>query len=277
MVTPRSADVAEPPELNRSWSIWHLHKDLAEDDLHPDAAAGEQEVLTPRGGKANVRGSGPPIRTLEFVRAKFIQALNIDALKQTFMADVFFEFCIRGGALDPDLTREGDGPPSGTFPGDTLRPSARWYLNQLEFSNSLSNEKHSDTCVVTRGNDLHLRFRATGEFSEQLEFDDFPFDTQELTVKLIMHCVLGGFVAVEFVPPGFTDEFTAGPDNARLLPRDKYQVETAIHAPPLRIPKDHFKVDSFHLHNVWDLSTDLSGAIGVHAHEVTSCRSNVGL
>jgi hypothetical protein len=74
----------------------------------------------------------PPVRTLELVRAKFDKMLNIDQLKQTFLADVFFEFKIRGGAHDPDLTREGDGPPSTVFPQDTLRPSARWYLNQFE-------------------------------------------------------------------------------------------------------------------------------------------------
>lgn len=180
MVTPRCADAsssAQPAELARNWSIWHLHRDRAEDDIH--AGVRTDEVFTPRGGKMDVTGmSGPPIRTLEFVRAKFIQVLNIDALKQTFMGDVFFEFVIRGGALDQDLMREGDGTPSRHFPVDTMRPSARWYLNQLEFSNSLLNEKHSDTCVVTRGNDIHLRFRSTGEFSEQLEFDDFPFDTQ---------------------------------------------------------------------------------------------------
>ena len=73
----------------------------------------------------------PPVRTLELVRAKFDKVLGINPVAQTFKADCFFEFKIRGGAHDPDLTREGDGPPSTNFPSDTLRPSARWYLNQL--------------------------------------------------------------------------------------------------------------------------------------------------
>ena len=73
----------------------------------------------------------PPVRTLELVRAKFDKVLGINPVAQTFKADCFFEFKIRGGAHDRDLTREGDGPPSTHFPSDTLRPSARWYLNQL--------------------------------------------------------------------------------------------------------------------------------------------------
>ena len=102
---------------------------------------------------------GPPIRTLELLRAKFIQILGIDALKQTFEADVFFEFKIRGGAHDKDLTAEGDGPPSTYFPSDTLRPSARWYLNQIEFSNSVIHSLHSDTCVVIGGTAITITYR----------------------------------------------------------------------------------------------------------------------
>ena len=173
-------------------------------------------------------GSDSVIRTLELLRAKFIQVLEIDAIKQTFRADVFYEFKIRGGAHDPDLTREGNGPPSTFFPQDTLRPSARWYLNQIEFSNAVLHHVHNDTCVVTRGDDIHLRFRAVGEFSEQLELEDFPFDTQELTVKLIAHCILGGAVGVEFVPPDFRDDYSVGPQGQRVIPRAEYNLPKAV-------------------------------------------------
>ena len=71
-----------------------------------------------------------------------------------------------------------------------------------------------------------------------------PFDTQELTVKLIVHCVLGGFVAVEFAPPGFCDEYTRGPYAVRSVPREEYNLEAAVRAKPRRIPQHHFKVDS---------------------------------
>lgn len=215
---------------------------------------------------------GPPVRSLELVRAKFIQVLGIDAIKQTFIADVFFELKIRGGAHDVDLTREGDGPPTTHFPQDTLRPSARWYLNQIEFSNSVIHHQHSDTTVVTRGNDLHLRYRAIGEFSEQLELEDFPFDTQELTVKLIVHCVMGGFVGTEIVPPDFIDSWTVGPHGMRSIPRERYDSGALLAAPPQRIAHDRFKVDSFHLHNVWDMSEDVTGTIGVHASEFPELR-----
>lgn len=41
-----------------------------------------------------------------------------------------------------DLMREGEGPPSTHFPKDTLRPSGRWFLNQFDFSNSVSHTVH---------------------------------------------------------------------------------------------------------------------------------------
>ena len=87
----------------------------------PQESAGASQLRNPR-------REPPPVRTFELVRAKFDKVLEINALKQTFFADIFFEFKIRGGALDEDLSREGDGPPSTHFPKDTLRPSARWYL-----------------------------------------------------------------------------------------------------------------------------------------------------
>lgn len=94
-------------------------------------------------------------------------------------------------------------------------------------------------------------------------------------MKLICHTVFGGFVATEFVPPGYRDQFTSGPANVRIVPREQYDVAEVVAAPPQRIPKDHFKVDSFHLHNVWDISADLSGSIGVHAHEFPQLRMTV--
>jgi len=214
---------------------------------------------------------GPPIRTLELVRSKFIQVLEVNALKQTFYADVFFEFKIRGGAHDEDLMREGDGPPTQNFPPDTLRPSARWYLGQIEFSNCVVSHLHKDTTVVTRGDDIHLRYRSIGEFSEQLELEDFPFDTQELTVKLIVHCMIGGFVGIEFVPPEYSDEHV-GAHGLRSVPRSGYDAMAVVSAPALRIPRDRFKVDSFHLGNVWDMSADVTGTIGVHAGEFPELR-----
>ncbi len=210
---------------------------------------------------------GGPVRTFELVRAKFDKMLEINAFKQTFYADVFFEFKIIGGALDEDLTREGDGPPSQVFPKDTMRPSARWYLNQFDFSNSVYHNVHHDTMTQTRNEDIHLRFRAFGEFAEQLELEDFPFDCQELTVKLIVHCVIGGAMGVDLVAPDFVDEFS-GPKGVRAIPRDKYRLHNALKKKSESLSNhDIFKVDSFHLHNVWTLCGAVYGHLEVHAHE----------
>lgn len=212
---------------------------------------------------------GAPIRSFELVRAKFDKVLGIDPLKQTFFADVFFEFKIRGGALDPDLAREGSGPPTTTFPSDTLRPSARWYLNQFDFSNTVHFTLHHDTTAQIRGDDIHLRFRANGEFAEQLEMEEFPFDTQELTVKLIIHCIIGGAVGVEIVAPGYTDEYSDEKGVRSIVRDQKYKQRAAslIKRDPELISRDRFKVDTFHLHNVWDMSHDVIGRIECHADE----------
>ena len=219
----------------------------------------------------NPQKAPPPVRSFELVRAKYDKVLEINALKQTFYADAFFEFKIRGGGLDEDQMREGEGPPTTYFPKDTLRPSARWYLNQFDFSNSVTHTVHHDTVAQLRGEDIHLRYRAFGEFAEQLELEDFPFDTQELTVKLIVHCVIGGVVSVEVVGPDYVDEFS-GVNGVRAIPRDvfKRDREKAVlkfAKEPVQIKADFFKVDSFHLHNVWDLCNRVYGQVEVHAGE----------
>jgi len=90
-------------------------------------------------------------------------------------------------------------------------------------------------------------------------------------VKLIVHCVMGGFVGVEIVPPEFVDSF-CGKHGLRSVPREGYDVAAALHAPPQRIDRHRFKVDSFHLHNVWDMSADVTGTIGIHADEFPELR-----
>jgi len=211
----------------------------------------------------------PPVRTLELVRAKYYKVLEINDLNQTFFADVFYEFKIRGGAHDEDLIREGEGAPSNFFPKDTLRPSARWLLGQFDFSNSVHHKLHHDTCVQVRGDDIHLRYRAYGEFAEQLELESFPFDTQELTTKLIIHCVIGGVVSIEIVPPDFKDDFS-DEKGVRKIPKERYKAQSlrVLQRHPLSLSHhDIFKVDSFHLHNVWDLCNAVYGHIEVHAGE----------
>lgn len=251
-----------------------------EPDPVPESATGQSqsqgpnqpEVIPPPPAtspppKPVIMSKGGPIRTLELVRAKFDKLLEINAFRQTFYADVFFEFKIVGGALDEDLIREGDGPMSQHFPKDTLRPSARWYLNQFDFSNSVHHTVHQDTVAQVRGEDIYLRYRAFGEFAEQLELENFPFDCQELTVKLIVHTVIGGIVGVEITAPGYVDEYS-GPKGIRAIPRNMYKLQDALKKEPQSLSHfDIFKVDTFHLHNVWTMCNKVYGHIEVHAHE----------
>ena len=67
-----------------------------------------------------------------------MQISRVAPLQQCFDAHFVVRARFIGGALDPDLSR-----PSTDFPYDqagcpTLRPSAAWFLEKIDFNNALS-------------------------------------------------------------------------------------------------------------------------------------------
>ena len=63
---------------------------------------------------------------------------KIEIANQSFEATIWISLLIPGGKSDPDLSAPGVVFPMGTDGKPTFRPSAMWYLKQVDFRNALS-------------------------------------------------------------------------------------------------------------------------------------------
>jgi len=140
----------------------------------------------------------PLLRRLEVARADFTQLSSIDQVSQTFRARLFLILRISNGALDSDLMKDFEGFPFDEDGQPTFRPSAQWYLNQIDFPNG-RDIKVMESKVTKEKDDLQLIKRIEGEFFERFELQNFPFDAQDLTITVSMNCANEGPVPVEFI------------------------------------------------------------------------------
>ena len=150
-----------------------------------------------------VAQGAPPDATSNLVRFELTQVdlmklHNIDVQKLTFQAQIWVEFTIRGGALNADLSADGAVFPMGEDGKPTFRPSAGWYMEQVDFRNAHS-AKVVDAKCMKRGDDIVLAMRYEGAFAEVYELEDFPFDQQGLTIMLNFNCRVGGPLPIELV------------------------------------------------------------------------------
>ena len=127
----------------------------------------------------------------ELTQVDLMKLHNIDVQKLTFQAQIWVEFTIRGGALDANLSKGDDVFPMGTDGKPTFRPSADWYMNQVDFRNAHS-FKVVDAKCRKHGDDMLMAMRYEGAFAEIYELEDFPFDQQGLTMMLNFNCRVGG-------------------------------------------------------------------------------------
>ena len=192
------------------------------------------------------------------------------------------------GALDEDLSKQFDGFPVDEDGRPTYRPSAVWYLSQLDFPNG--HDLHVlESKVAVVGNDLHLIQRVEGEFFERFELHAFPFDAQDLTVTMCFNCAKNGPVPVELsCPPsavlGIDVTTPLSPSRIRslhphtlsLLRRPHRRETTPLSPSRLRSLHPHtlsparrcsrlpfMQVTTFAFSDVWDLNPTLS-------HELTT-------
>ena len=142
--------------------------------------------------------SGGNLFKLELVQVDLMKLHNIDVQKLRFEAQIWVEFVLRGGALDPHLSKEGAVFPIGDDGKPTFRPSAKWYQEQVDFRNAIS-FRAVDEKILRRGDDLHLAMRYEGVFAEVYELEDFPFDEQGLTLVLNFNCRVGGPLPIEII------------------------------------------------------------------------------
>ena len=94
----------------------------------------------------------------------------------------FVQMRIPNGARDVDLLRDLDAA-APEFATDTLRPSAAWFLHQIDFPTSL-NFLIMSRKVVRMQDHLDMVLKVQGTFFEQLELNDYPLDVQALTLCL---------------------------------------------------------------------------------------------
>ena len=121
----------------------------------------------------------------------------VDVQKSSFHAQIWLELVVKDGALDPSLTKESREFPIDPATGrPTFKPSLTWYMNQVDSRNALSH-RVVDAKVLRRGNDLAMAIRLDGTFHEVFELDDYPVDTQGLSMMVTFNCRVGGPVPVE--------------------------------------------------------------------------------
>ena len=136
-------------------------------------------------------------------------------------------------------------PPPRPHPGPTFRPSARWYLKQIDFSNA-RDLKEIESKVTTEGDDLQLIKRVEGEFFTSFALAHFPYDSQLLTVTFSVTCALEGPVPCELVKPrpeaaGIDKDTFAFANEWELLPQLATELTTlgatnTRHFPAMMLP-----------------------------------------
>ncbi|KAL1508329.1 hypothetical protein AB1Y20_004439 [Prymnesium parvum] len=159
-----------------------------------DPADAARTASPVRESKKETRRRSIPIQVL---RVNLLQLQYIDITSQVFSARYLLQLRIPDGANDADLMRDFyDNEP--VFPQDTLRPGARWFMEQIEFPTALSLVFNGKK-VVQMGRHLDIVVKVTGTFFEHMELHNFPFDIQRITTVVSFACAEEGIVPVHFV------------------------------------------------------------------------------
>ena len=94
----------------------------------------------------------PLLRTLVIRLVEVNRLSDIDIIAQRFRAEVVIQLAFEGGAGDEHLSKTSDAFPLDGFGRPTFRPSASWYMNQVDFNNALE-YKTLDKNVFVSGED----------------------------------------------------------------------------------------------------------------------------
>ena len=134
-------------------------------------------------------------RVIEIVTVEILQISSIDLVAENFHGQLFVEFRFPGGASDAALSSKSPDFPIGPDGKPTFRPSAIWYVNQVDFNNAV---KYTilNKDVFEMGEDIHAKLRFEGTFTTNLELEQFPFDTQLITFSLAVNVRTTGMTPV---------------------------------------------------------------------------------
>ena len=94
-------------------------------------------------------------RVLDIRRVELVKISAIDPVAQTFETQVTLEGIFPGGALDAALSAPGSVFPMDAHGAPTFRPSAGWFLDQIDFNNALSYKILSKHVKIV-GNDIEV-------------------------------------------------------------------------------------------------------------------------
>ena len=143
----------------------------------------------------------PPTPLLRTLTVQFVEVnrlSDIDILAQRFKAEFVVQFAFVGGASDANLSDQNAGFPLDAYNRPTFRPSAAWYMAQVDFNNALE-YKQLDARIQVSGSDLLMLFRFEGTFSEVMELEDFPCDVQDLTISMCFNCRTTGMMPLQVI------------------------------------------------------------------------------
>lgn len=107
----------------------------------------------------------PLMRTLEVRSVEMNRLGDIDIITQRFHTEVVLQMAFKGGAKDEDLNKPDADFPLDAWNRPTFRPSAAWYMAQVDFNNA-HEYTTLDAKIVTDGDDLLMNMRFEGVFSE---------------------------------------------------------------------------------------------------------------
>ena len=140
----------------------------------------------------------PLLRTLVVRLVEVNRLSDIDIIGQRFKAEVVVQLAFEGGAKDVHLSKPSASFPLDGFGRPTFRPSAKWYVDQVDFNNAHEYKTLDKNCFFA-GEDIVVNLRFEGTFSEIMELEDFPCDVQDLTMSLAFNTRTTGMMPLEIV------------------------------------------------------------------------------
>lgn len=168
----------------------------------------------------------PLERVLVVQLVEVMQITDISIIEQSFSATFYIELRFNGGALDEDLSKDGDAFPI-VDGRPTFLPPAGWYLAQFDFNNAKRFSQIDSLCRHV-GDDIVLAMRFEGTFLECMELEEFPFDAQELTISLAINCRTTGMIPVALALDGNTVSRNMVEDRHFTL-RNEWDLQSKMH------------------------------------------------
>ena len=177
---------------------------------------------------------------ISLVRLDLIKLTAIDHLERLFECTVFAQFLAEGAAVHPTLSDSDDAFPFDARGDPTFRPSAAWYMNQMDWHHTVHPVESLDHKVLKSGNDLLLTKRIHGTFRAEFDLHQFPFDAQRLNFTLAFNCANEGKTPIVLTLDPDLDKdniqgFTEG-SKWRLDPEMDIELTTVGSSPKRRFP-----------------------------------------